>query len=72
MLPVGVNPEAGSGMWIDVEVPVIEAVAVSVAVTVWVPAVFNVPEKVPVPFVKLEFAGSTAWPSVLVKLTIPV
>jgi hypothetical protein len=56
---------------IEFEVPVIEAVAVSVAVMVWGPAVFRVTEKVPVPFASIELAGSTAWASVLVKCTVP-
>jgi hypothetical protein len=53
------------------EVPVIEAVTVSVAVIVWPPVVLSVAEKVPVPFVSVEFAGSTAWLSVLVKCAVP-
>jgi hypothetical protein len=52
---------------IELEVPVIEAVIVSVAAMVWPPAVFIVAEKVPVPFVSVELAGSIAWPSELVK-----
>jgi hypothetical protein len=50
---------------------VIEAVTVSVAVIVWLPRVFSVTEKVSNPFVKVESAGSAAWPSVLVKCTVP-
>jgi hypothetical protein len=49
------------------EVPVIEDVTVSVAVMVWSPRVFSVAEKLPVPFVRVEFAGSDAKGSVLVK-----
>jgi hypothetical protein len=45
---------------IEFEMPVIEAVTVSVAVMVWAAAVFNVAEKVSVPFVSVELAGSTA------------
>ena len=45
---------------IEPEVPVIEAVIVSVAVMVWLPALFSVAEKVPIPFVSIELAGSTA------------
>jgi hypothetical protein len=45
---------------IEFEVPVIEAVTVSVAVIAWPPAAFNVAEKVPVPFVSVEFAGKEA------------
>jgi len=51
----------------EFEVPVIESVAASVAVIVWPPTVFMVTEKVPVPLVSVELAGSTAWPSELVK-----
>jgi hypothetical protein len=51
--------------------PVIEAVTVSVAATVCAPAVFRVTENVPTPFVNVEFAGSTAAPSLLVKCTVP-
>jgi hypothetical protein len=47
------------------ETPVREAVTVSVAVMVWLPEVFSVAEKVPVPFVSFESAGSTALASVL-------
>jgi hypothetical protein len=56
---------------IELEVPVIEAVTVSVAVMVWAPVVFNVAEKVPVPFVSVVLGGSTAWASVLVKCIVP-
>lgn len=52
--------------------PVIEAVTVSVAVTVCVPTVFSVTEKIPVPLMSVLFAGRTACPSVLVKCTVPV
>jgi hypothetical protein len=56
---------------IELDMPVIDAVAVSLAVTVWLPAVFNVTENVPVPFVSFESAGNAAWLSVLVKCTVP-
>jgi hypothetical protein len=56
---------------IALEAPVIEGVAVSEAVIVCGPAVFNVAEKFPTPFGIVELAGSTAWPSVLVKCTVP-
>src|SRR4051812_3197947 len=52
-------------------VPVTELVTVSVAVIVWLPTVFSVAEKVPVPLVNVESAGNTATPSVLVKCTVP-
>ena len=48
--------------WMDVD-PVIELVTVSVAVTVWLPAVFRVTLKLPAPLVRVELAGSTAWES---------
>ncbi len=53
------------------EVPVIEAVTISVAVMDWLPMVFSFTEKFPVPFVSGEFGGRVAWPSVLVKCTVP-
>ena len=53
------------------EVPVIDDVTVSVAVIVWLPVVFRVAENVPVPLDSVEFAGSTACASVLVKCTVP-
>jgi len=53
------------------EMPLIEVLTVSAAVMVCSPAVFNVAEKVPVPFVSVESAGSAAWPSVLAKCTVP-
>jgi hypothetical protein len=52
--------------------PVIVAVTVSVAAIVCAPAVFNVAENVPTPFVSVEFAGSIACVSLLVKWTVPV
>lgn len=56
---------------IVLEVPVIEAVTVSVAVMVRFPAVFKVATNVPAPLVSVELAGNTAAPSVLVKCTMP-
>jgi hypothetical protein len=56
---------------IVLDVPAIDAVTVSAAVTVWLPAVFKVAENVPTPFVRIEFAGKTAAPSLLVKCTVP-
>ena len=49
------------------DVPLIELLAVSVAVMVWLPAVCRVAEKVPVPLVSVESAGRLAAPSELVK-----
>jgi hypothetical protein len=54
------------------DVPVIDAVTVSVAAIVCAPAVFSVTENVPTPFVSVEFTGNTALPSLLVKCTVPV
>jgi hypothetical protein len=53
------------------DVPVIDEVAVSVAVIVWPPAVLSVAMNVPVPFVSVLFAGKEAVPSVEVKCTVP-
>src|SRR5437588_779084 len=47
-------------------------VTVSVAVIVWLPAVLSVALKVPTPLASGELAGRTAWPSVLVKWTVPM
>ena len=47
--------------------PVSVPFTVSIAVMVWLPAVFSVAENVPVPLVNVELAGRTACPSVLVK-----
>jgi hypothetical protein len=54
------------------DVPVIDAVFVSAAVTVCAPIEFSVTENVPTPFVSVEFAGKTAFPSLLAKCTVPV
>ena len=53
-------------------IPVMLPEALSVAVIVWLPAVFNVAPKLPVPFVSVLLAGRVAAPSVLVKWTVPV
>ena len=60
----------GGVMLIEFEIPAI-AVTVSVALIVWFPAVFRVAMKDPAPLFSLESAGSAAWPSVLVKCTVP-
>ena len=57
---------------IEFEVPVIELVAVSVAVIVWLPVVFSLALNVPVLFVSVLSAGSTACPSLLVKCAVPL
>jgi len=49
-------------------VPVMDAVTVSVAVRVWLPAVLRVALKVPTPLVSVELPGSVAAPSVLPSL----
>jgi len=49
------------------DVPVIVEVTVSVAVTVCVPAVSSVTEKVPTPLVRVASAGNCAEVSELVK-----
>jgi hypothetical protein len=54
------------------DVPVIDGVTVSVAVTVRAPEVLSIAENVPTPFVSVAFAGSVACPSLLVKCTVPV
>ena len=61
----------GGATLIEFEIPAI-AVTVSVALKVWFPAVFRVAMKDPAPLVSMESAGSAAWPSVLVKCTVPV
>ena len=57
---------------VNCAVPLIAGVCVEVAVIVCGPTVFSVAEKFPTPFVSVEFAGSVAVPSVLVKCTVPV
>jgi hypothetical protein len=52
-------------------VPVMVLLAVSVAVSDWLTAVFSVALKDPTPFVNVLSPGSTAWPSLLVKWTVP-
>ena len=44
----------------------------SAAAMVVVAIDFRVAGKLPVPFANAEFAGSAAWPSLLVKCTMPV
>ena len=52
--------------------PVIELAAASVAVIVWLPAVFSVTLNVPTPLVSVALAGKTAAGSLLVNWTVPV
>ena len=53
-------------------VPVSDEVAVSVAVRVWLPAVRKVALNVPTPLLSVLSDGGTAWPSLLVKCTVPL
>jgi hypothetical protein len=53
------------------DVPFIEVLTVSFTVIVWLPVDFNFAEKVPVPLVSIEFAGSFAFLSVLLKWIVP-
>ena len=56
----------------EFDVPVMAGLRVSDAVIVWLGVVFNVAEKVPVPWLSVESAGKTGCPSVLEKCTVPV
>ena len=64
---------AAAGRTLTFRAPVIDAVAVSVAVMVCAPATKSVAENVPWPFVRVAFAGNTVPVdvSVLVKCTVP-
>ena len=53
-------------------VPVIAAVATSVAVSVWLPGDLRVALKTPTPLVSVELPGRAALASLLVKWTVPV
>ena len=59
------------GTSIGFEVPLIDAVTVSVAVMVWVPMLRSVAENTHIPLVSVEFPGSTACASLLEKCTVP-
>ena len=63
---------AAAGLTVTMALPVMELVTVSVAVMVWLPAVLRVALKVPAPLLRVALAGSVAWPSPLVKRTVPV
>ena len=56
---------------ISPEVPVMEEVSVSVAVTVWVPTVANLTRNPPVPLDRVELTGRIASPSVEANCTVP-
>ena len=45
--------------------------SVSETVKVWMPAVFKVMLKTPVPEVSVALAGGVAWPSEMAKWTVP-
>ena len=62
--------EATTG--ISDSVPLMAGVPVSLAVTESKPAVLSVTAKVPTPLMRVSSAGKTAWPSELVKWTVPV
>jgi hypothetical protein len=71
-VPVALGPEKTLDVTtMDALVPVVAEVTVSVAVIVWLPAVFSVALKVPTPLVSVAFAGSTEAPSLLEKCTVP-
>ena len=53
-------------------VPVSKLLAVSVAVIVWLPAVFRVTVNVAEPLISLALAGKTAAGSLLLNWTVPV
>ena len=56
---------------IGLPVPVMLLLLVSVAVSVWFPAVLSVAVKVPTPLLSVLLPGRAAWPSLLVKWTVP-
>ena len=62
---------AGAPCTFVVAEPVVAPLTVSVAVIDCIPPVLSVAENVPVPFESVEFAGSIAAPSELVKWTAP-
>ena len=66
--PVTVRPRVAMALL----VPVIVAVATSVAVRVWLPSDLKVALKTPTPLVKVALPGSVAAASLLVKWTVPV
>lgn len=69
---VTTNVVAAPGFTVmELDVPVMDDVTVSVAVMVRAPGVFSVTENVPTPFVNVELAGNVADGSVLVKWTVP-
>src|SRR5713226_4842334 len=70
--PATMNVLAAAGLTvIPICAPVMLEDTVSVAVRDWAPAVFKVALNEPVPPVSVELAGRAAWPSLLVKCTVP-
>jgi hypothetical protein len=65
------NASARAPTLMKFELPVMEDVALSVAVIVWLPPVVRMAEKILVPDSNVESAGSCTWGSVLVKCTVP-
>jgi hypothetical protein len=55
----------------ELDVPVIIVLTMSVTVMVWGPAVSSVAENIPMPPASAVLPGKTALPSVLVKRTVP-
>jgi hypothetical protein len=70
-LPEGIANAGGAETLIELEVPVRELVAASVAVMVSFPTVSIVAEKRGDGLGNAEFAGRMAWESVLEKCTVP-
>src|SRR2546430_10715946 len=66
------TPEVSALSLLDALPILVLALTVSLAVIVWLPLVFRVALKVPVPLVKVLLAGGTAAPSPLVKGTVPI
>ena len=61
-----------SGATFVVADPASDEVTLSVAVTLWLPAVLSVTVKACCPLDNVEFAGSTAAESLLLNFTVPV
>jgi len=63
---------AGPALTVTSKPPVIDAFTVSVAAMIGLPEVLSAALKVPIPRLSVEFAGTVARRSVLVKWTVPV
>jgi hypothetical protein len=70
--PVTAKCDAAAAETTMVLVPAVTVEAVSVAVTVWLPAVFSVTVNVPVPPDSVLLDGSTAAASLLDRWVVPV